>query len=126
LLCEQSYLNAIIDTGTGKKLTSIKSTYTKGNFKAKENPPARSLLGDLINYLYYQPRPQTTDSKSLAVLFRVSAIEISAAEAVPEAFSPAITAVVSLISLFVLMQSNVTQVSLLAAAPRAIGLFVQR
>ncbi len=60
----------------------------------------------------------------MAVEFRVSAVVISEAEAVPEAFKRVIRAAVSLISLSVFKQSIVTQTSLLAAEPFDVGLVV--
>jgi len=58
------------------------------------------------------------------VLFRVSAVVISEAEAVPEAFNWVIKVAVALISLSVFKQSIVTQTSFLAAEPFEIGLVV--
>ena len=60
----------------------------------------------------------------MAVLFKASAVEISAADAVPEAFCWAIRAVVDLISASVERQSRVTHTSFFAALPFEIGLVV--
>ena len=60
----------------------------------------------------------------MAVEFKVSAVDISEADAVPAAFSWVINAVVDLISAFVFRQSSVTQTSFFAALPFEIGLVV--
>jgi hypothetical protein len=69
-----------------QRIVPLKESYFHSTKKIPRLLISRG-MEKLLRYLPYQPLPQTTESRSLAVLFKLSAIEISVGLAVPEAFS---------------------------------------